>query len=405
MTLIEQYRAKLIQKREEAQAQVAAQALEVQSELQQMGAEIDSNGSISFPSDETSELESTKKLSRRATEFLAYSKMFSQLILPNLITPEQYDEINFEDPTLEERYAVVVTTMEEAQRILEQGPLRRPIFIQNAYPPLLTMESFLNELEVRSEADAQDYDAPVSGEEDEMTERMSGTEVVRLFGLAEKCLNLLNLECVAQNVIPACLASIPAYNVLTTVKEDNSAGKKVVSTLRDLTNCATFHISANANAYSLLHEDSYGKYTSVHDEFGEKPWPTWPRLTASESEEWRNAPNQGYTYFPTLEGMFLYLGPGDLLIMPSNTPHAPYTMTDCLMTGTQHFHSESILEHMRSGIEELRFPNFTNELPAREAPIKFEKLMERWRAGGGNCKYPPRDLLEEGQAQFEVFAL
>lgn len=383
----------------EAQEQVAAEVEVVNSHIAELKADL-----LETVPDE---VERTRllaaKMSRRMREFPAYANLFAELRLPNLITSEEYDMINFENPTIEERYAVVLPSMIEATRILKQGPVRRTMIIRGARDPSLTIASFLHELEGRTTVDVQDQDAPI-GVTKGAPQAFSGKDTARRFKEPNRHDNLLNLECTVANPTPCCVAKIPSLNILANVKDDNNAGKKARTKIRDLTNCATFHVCARCGAHSLLHHDSYGKVTTVFCEEGEKAWPCCPTFTDSELQAWKVAQEHedGLLYRPSLKLMFLYLGPGDLIIMPSNTPHAPYTMTDCLMTGTQHFHSETILDHINAGISELDCPNITNEEPSTEAVAKFKAILRLWDEGNLAYKFPGFDVLKTAKERLKV---
>lgn len=92
------------------------------------------------------------------------------------------------------------------------------------------------------------------------------------------------------------------------MKDDITAIKKTRTKIRDLTNCATFHICARCGVHSLLYHDSYEKVTMVFCEEGEKAWPCCPTFTDTELQAWKYAQEEaGLIHQQSLESLSLCL--------------------------------------------------------------------------------------------------
>jgi len=90
--------------------------------------------------------------------------------------------------------------------------------------------------------------------------------------------------------------------------------------------------------------------------------------------DWSNQPAGTY---PGLPAFVIHLQPGDVLIQPPLTPHAPYTKENTIMSGTQHWHSRSMLLHIRAALFDRAHGKTTNEDEADEALGKF-CLIRKW---------------------------
>ncbi|KAK5429116.1 hypothetical protein LTR34_007575 [Exophiala xenobiotica] len=90
-----------------------------------------------------------------------------------------------------------------------------------------------------------------------------------------------------------------------------------------------------------------------------------PTTVATLGVEIPNRSNNG----PTLNST---LPIGDLI-------HAPYSMTDVLMTGTMHWDSRNLVQVMSQSLLELAHPSTTNEDPAKEFLSKSKTIATLWQ--------------------------
>jgi len=75
--------------------------------------------------------------------------------------------------------------------------------------------------------------------------------------------------------------------------------------------------------------------------------------------------------------------------------HAPYTITDCLMTGTMHWVTTEMLKVMQLCIEEKVHAEITNEDPAYEFKDKTKRIEELWRVRAKPYEWGTDKELEE----------
>jgi hypothetical protein len=187
--------------------------------------------------------------------------------------------------------------------------------------------------------------------------------------------NFLNLDVRKQNEIPSCLVDLPAYSILRDLREHNESGKRTERQPFDLSACVAFHICGKAGVLSFPHMDHHGKLTTIFCDEGEKLWLMWPHLQEAELHRWATTDDVA----PDLAPFPLYLGPGYFMFQPQETIHAPYSISDVLMTGTAHWDSRQMVRVLRQSLYERRYPKITNEDPAKEFGIKLRILEKLWR--------------------------
>lgn len=331
------------------------------------------------------------EMSRNQRDFPTYAALFQNLQDPKFITGRQYELLTLEASfSTQHRHEIVVTTPEGAEKILMGGgPPQRCILVPNASAPVIDEQEFQSQLRAYTAVDIQDQDALLSETKGQPSVH-TGIETISMIN-AKRRINLLSLSSFRANPTPDCIARVPELDILTRVNRDGRAGKKLMFNPRDLSNCASWQIYGDAEVWSTMHHDHYGMVTTVFCEFGEKCWLVWPHLTDEEKEAWRR---HGYGWTPPHKPTFIHMRAGDLLIMPSNTPHAPYTMTNCLMTGTQHFHSANMVVHLSSALFERSFADSTNELEAVEAIQIFHTLEDWMIRKVGRRSWPPSEEIE-----------
>jgi hypothetical protein len=123
------------------------------------------------------------------------------------------------------------------------------------------------------------------------------------------------------------------------VREGGAAGKRDTEIPSDLINSSAFHICSKKGVFSILHMDRHGVLTIIQCKDGEKLWLMYPHLTDDELGQWAESGN----YSPNYRPFAVLLRPGDILIQKPTTVHAPYSLTDVLMTGTMHWDSPARL--------------------------------------------------------------
>lgn len=149
-----------------------------------------------------------------------------------------------------------------------------------------------------------------------------------------------------QNETPSCLVDFPAYSILHDTRGDNTSGKRTHHRPSDLSSCVAFRICGKVDVFSLPHMDHHGVLTKK----GKKVWLIWPGISHDDLAAGSRADLPiplGPAPFP------LYLDPEDLLIQPPGRMHAPYSMTDELITGTAHWDSRRMTDVLRQSAYEF----------------------------------------------------
>jgi hypothetical protein len=243
----------------------------------------------------------------------------------------------------------------------------------------LSRDEYLRYLLTKPTIDVHKYDSRV----DEtgrylFPETLKSAEAVRAFQNQEGWpVNFLNLDVYKQNETPPCIAGIPAFSILRDTREGNQSGKRSRSRPSDLSSCVGFQIFGKAGVFSLPHWDHHGVITTALCEDGEKLWLIWPELTDEELHTWATE----LDIAPRPPPYAIYLSPGDLLVQPPGRVHAPYSLTDVLMTGTMHWDSRDMTRVLLLSLYERDHPKVTNEEPAKEFSSKLKNIQSLWEDG------------------------
>lgn len=188
-------------------------------------------------------------------------------------------------------------------------------------------------------------------------------------------INILDLASTRTNSVPDFMADLDIYDVLVTVKEANSSGKVSTTNQRDLSACALFEILGTKGVFSLPHVDHHGVVTSITCEQGRKLWPMWAWMDPLALERLSalgELPGDSFCVF---------LGPGDTLVQPAGTLHAPFCVDATLMSGTMHWNSEDMGRTMYLSWLEQIDPTLTNEEPAKEFKNKITRIKKMMEGG------------------------
>jgi hypothetical protein len=84
--------------------------------------------------------------------------------------------------------------------------------------------------------------------------------------------------------------------------------------------------------------------------------------------------------------------------------HAPYSETNCGMTGSMYWHSLELLSVIEQLLAELENPNITNEDPALQFNIKMSTALDWWRERRKPYTWGPQEDLEASEKLLEVGA-
>lgn len=284
----------------------------------------------------------------------------------------------------------ILCSQDDARRILDVSTPSLPILI----PPephiehhRLSMAQYLSYLKTTPEIDVHDFNQERSDGHFDIPKRMESAAAIDLFEDASKGpVNLLNLGRYKQNPVPPCLSNLIPYQILESVKEQPESGKRTHVKLSDLSECTAFHLCAKRGALSLAHMDHLGMMATIFNDDGEKLWPFWP---GADPNQWATSGE-----LPSSPPCALYLYPGCTLIQPPGTIHAPFSMTDVLMTGTMHWDSRNLLQVMKLSKLSTEFGHVTNEGLPLEFLRKACLIENLWRRGDSTWPWPPPGQLE-----------
>lgn len=334
-------------------------------------------------------------------EFSFFVNKWEQRVDPSLITAAQYTHLYQAHQLTPELnpYVVVVCTMAEARTLLELGAPLRYILVPDGGIPSSTLSrpSMLAEMSAKAAVDVQELDQPIELTGGGATTK-SGPEAVELFN-SDALINLLNLCSAKDAPYPPCIADLAAYDILQRLRDSNIAGKETVGKLNDLTSCATFHVCANRNVWHVPHQDHYGLITTLFVEWGLKLWLAWPQMSESQRQVWAD---EGMDAYPEEFPFPILLQSGNLLIQPSMSVHAPYTVEDCLISGTQHFHSPSMDQHMAAALFERRNTHVTNEEESQESVAKFCLILQQMLKDNPRWPWPSTEAKAIYKSRLQV---
>lgn len=338
---------------------------------------------------------------RLTVELPDYQREITRLQRGEPITYEEYGQM-YQAGQLRNlacrRYKYVVCSMEEARTILLFKDLCMPLLVLASPAELgagrtLSLDSYLAYLSTKETVDVHIYDqAPDEAGQYVQPVSLDAARAVALFrSLSAGPVNFLNLDVYKQNEIPDCLVDLPAYSLLRDLRNHNHSGKPTEKQTNDLSACVAYQICGKAGSFSFPHIDHHGVVNTTRAEEGEKLWVTWPELVDEEFEQW--AVNDDLA--PAPSAFPIYLRPGDLLIQPPRRVHAPYSITDVLMTGTMHWDSRQMVPMLQQSLYERRYPKITNEDPAMEFGAKLETVEELWYRRAAPWPWPPQRQLEQ----------
>ncbi len=317
--------------------------------------------------------------SRLAVEMADYQQEMQRHVPMKPMTLADYHNmLRGEDLAMEYRYGCVICSPADARTILEMGSPRVPIVVPG--PALgrssVTIDQYLAYLSSKPTIDVHTYSQPVDDQGGHLQPRsLTSNEAIRLFrDESAGPVNLLNLDVYRQNEIPACIANLPAYSILRDIREHNTCGKRIQSQPSDLSGCIAFQILGKRGVQSLPHRDHHGVVTTLLCEEGEKCWLMYPEMDAEVLQRWSasNAAAPEPRPFP------ICLRPGDLLIQPAGRIHAPFSVSDVLITGTMHWDSREMVQVLRMSLYERTNPAVTNEATAMEFSSKLDTIRGLW---------------------------
>ncbi|KAI9775418.1 MAG: hypothetical protein M1839_001113 [Geoglossum umbratile] len=135
-------------------------------------------------------------------------------------------------------------------------------------------------------------------------------------------ISVLDLGGIGSSVVPECFGA-EAMRSLRTLKAASRWGPT-----QDLTSVEKWVLLAQRGSGTMTHQDHDGFWTWVMVEEGEKLW-----MICQLSEDDRKKFAEEGSAFTGGEWFYVWLKPGDVLIMPPGTVHAVFTPVDTLCVG------------------------------------------------------------------------
>ena len=313
---------------------------------------------------------------REGRELLKFLGVLQQASAGEAIGHTEYQEIEWQDQAQRRAngYKYVVCSMKEAEAILQVGSPMVPIIVPAGLEPGSRTESiddYLNHLSSKDTLDVHFFNKETSDIDPQLLPcALPASEAISQFKYPNTGrLNFLSLSAGKSNTVPRCLQNLRAYNLISSLRNDNQSGKQVTERFCDLSACSGFQILQKRDVFSLAHLDRYGVITTIFCEEGEKLWMTWPAISHAEITSWADSTKD----MPAESAFPLSLQPGDLLIQPAGRVHAPYSMIEVLMTGTMHWDSREMLNVLELSTLEREYPKITNEDTAQDF---LERIMD-----------------------------
>ena len=212
-----------------------------------------------------------------------------------------------------------------------------------------------------------------------------------------KVLNCLDMSIPTLSTVPSFIRDAEGWDLLPFSRTGFTVSKPTEPAPNDLSASSTFQLLASKGAWSMPHIDRAGVVTSVRCEAGEKMWLSWSSRSTADLKGF------GLSSRPIGRGVSILLRPGDTLVQPAGTPHAPYTGSLCFMTGNMFTPSQNVDRQVECMVAEAwTGSSITNEEPAKETLIKLDWWAEMMQGESKAWPWPGRERQQTFHAQLSV---
>jgi hypothetical protein len=206
-------------------------------------------------------------------------------------------------------------------------------------------------------------------------------------------INLLDLDCLETNPTPECFAT-ETMNYLPKLRVV-AHGRPTEDPAPFWNKVEKWRLLAQGGSGSMTHCDHCGFWTWVKVDEGKKLW----LLCRLSEEDWKDFGERGLT-FTGGQWSYVWLEPGDVLIMPPGTVHAVFTPVDTLCIGGNAWSQKRMGDTMRSIAFETSHPIVTNDEEVVQLSDLLEKTWQRMLVA------PEKGYTADfgGQVQIDKFA-
>ncbi|KAI9767676.1 MAG: hypothetical protein M1840_005547 [Geoglossum simile] len=322
----------------------------------------------------------------RTLGFSRYVDIISGLraILDAATPASSYVQCNADEPAIQstpyDSAELLCLTMQQAGVELDTSEnFPRPIFIKHdttATEDLQTIDDYLKDLNNYLSVNVQD----LSRKRNQSSGVMWPTDKVisRFEGRSGQSndqppINVIDLARTKPNVVPNCFCS---GNMRFLSRITHHGGRQLENLGSLSTKAEKWCLLAQACSGTMTRQDHCGLWTWVRVEQGKNLW-----FICNLSNGDREVFAEKGAAFVGGRWFYLWLEPGDILIMPPGTIHAVYTPVDTLCTGGNAWSQRHMGDSMRSISFEDAHPNVTNGDAFTQIPELLTEVSRRMDAG------------------------
>jgi hypothetical protein len=199
-------------------------------------------------------------------------------------------------------------------------------------------------------------------------------------------INLLDLDCIESNVVPECF-NAEAMKFLSKLKAGARRPTKNLTSL--WTKVEEWRLLSQKGSGTMTHQDHCGFWTWVMVEEGKKLW-----LICQMSGDDRKRFAEEGVAFTGGRWIYVWLMPGDILIIPPGTVHVVFTPVDTLCVGGNAWSQKRMGDTMRYMAFEKAHPNVTNDDEVVQLPELLEKVSRLINSTASIAKFGGKEQME-----------
>jgi hypothetical protein len=176
------------------------------------------------------------------------------------------------------------------------------------------------------------------------------------------------------------------------------AGRPVEDPKSLMTKTGSWHLLAQGGSATTPHQDHCGFCTWVRVEEGKKLWLICKPLS---NEDQATLANDGGGFIGG-QWYYVWLEPGDLLVMPPGTVHAVFTPVNTLCTGGFAWSQLRMGSSMMSIAFESENPSVTNDDDAAELSLLLDETYRRMQSALSVVEFGGEEEVEKFKTYYQV---